>query len=29
VVDHVTPDGNVPDLDRLAASVEALTRRMR
>jgi len=29
VVDHVTPDGKVPDLDTLAASVEALTRRMR
>src|SRR5262245_33780923 len=28
VVDHVTPEGKVPDLDMLAASVEALTRRM-
>jgi uncharacterized protein YidB (DUF937 family) len=28
VVDHVTPGGKVPDLDMLAASVEALTRRM-
>ena len=27
VVDHVTPDGRVPDLDSLAASVDALTRR--
>jgi uncharacterized protein YidB (DUF937 family) len=27
VVDHVTPDGQVPDLDSLAASVDALTRR--
>jgi uncharacterized protein YidB (DUF937 family) len=29
VVDHVTPDGRVPDLDSLAASVDALTQRSR
>jgi len=29
VVDRVTPDGRVPDLDSLAASVDALTRRTR
>jgi uncharacterized protein YidB (DUF937 family) len=29
VVDHVTPDGSVPDLDSLAASVDALTQRSR
>jgi len=29
VVDHVTPDGRVPDLDSLAASVDTLTQRSR
>jgi uncharacterized protein YidB (DUF937 family) len=29
VVDHVTPNGQVPDLDQLALSVENLSRRMR
>jgi uncharacterized protein YidB (DUF937 family) len=29
VVDHVTPGGQVPDLDQLSASVEALARQFR
>ncbi len=29
VVDHVTPDGQVPNLDQLSASVEALSRQFR
>jgi uncharacterized protein YidB (DUF937 family) len=28
VVNHVTPDGNVPDLDQLTRSVEDLRRRL-
>lgn len=28
VVDHVTPDGHVPDADKLLTSVDALTRRL-
>jgi uncharacterized protein YidB (DUF937 family) len=28
VVDHVTPSGQLPDLDQLAASIEHLRRRM-